>query len=116
MCGAAKTSEMLSFCQPAIHRSPACERNICRLSALFGHIAADKLETLCFSPLSFKVRSALCLPQGFRGVPHHQDNAETYGRTEHTERKAIIWMLSIHIYVCSSSGPNLAQTIGPNHE
>ena len=36
------------------------------------------------------------LPQGPRCVPHCQNDAETYDRTEQTEHKAIIYVLGIH--------------------
>ena len=71
------------------------------VSGVVGHIAADKLETLCFSPLLFKVCSAVHLPKTLRGVPNQEHNAETYGRTDRSEQKAIICMLDVHICVCS---------------
>jgi hypothetical protein len=49
-----------------------------------------------FSPLSFKLRFAMRLPQGLRPVPHRQHNAETYDRTDHSKYQAIIYMLGIH--------------------
>jgi hypothetical protein len=60
-------------------------------SAAHGH----GLPSL-FSPLPLKLRFAMRLPQGLRPVPHRQHNAETYDRTDHSEREAIIYGLGIH--------------------
>ena len=83
-------------------------------TAVFGHIVADKLEAFCFTPLSFKVCSAVRLPQGLGGVPHHQHDAETYDRTDHSESKAIICMLGNRIHVLFLVAPNLTQRFEPN--
>ena len=50
-----------------------------------------------FSPLSFKLRFAMRLPQGLSRVPHRQHDAETYDRTDNSEHKAIIYGLGIHL-------------------
>jgi len=70
-------------------------------TAVFGHIVTDELEALYFSPVSFKVRSAVGLPQGLRRVPRRQHDAETYDRTGHSEHEAKIYLVGIHICVCS---------------
>ena len=75
----------------------------------------NRLEALCFSPLSFKLRSPVRLPQGLPRVPHHQHDAKAYDRTDHSEHKAIICMLGIHICVCPSYAPN-CRTIRPTSE
>jgi hypothetical protein len=54
-----------------------------------------------FSPLSLKLRFAMQLPQGLRPVPHRQHNAETYDRTDHSEREAIIYWLGIHFFAAA---------------
>jgi hypothetical protein len=51
-----------------------------------------------FSPLSFKLRFAMRLPQGLSRVPHRQHDAETYDRTDNSEHKAIIYGLGIHLF------------------
>jgi hypothetical protein len=60
------------------------------------------------------LRSAMRLPQGLRRVPHHQHDAETHNRTEHSERKAIVCMLGNRIHVLFLVAPNLTQRLEPN--
>jgi hypothetical protein len=60
------------------------------------------------------LRSAMGLPQSLRRVPHHQHDAETHNRTEHSERKAIVCMLGNRIHVLFLVAPNLTQRLEPN--
>jgi len=80
-------------------RPVALSRRQC--TAVFGHIVTDNLEALCFSPLLFKLRSAARPLQGLRRVPRRQHHAETYDRTGHSEHEDKIYLVGIHICVCS---------------
>lgn len=81
-------------CSRAISSQPVRVRYSLRHT---GETASqNRLEAFCSSPLSFMLRSAMRLPQGLRCVPHCQNDAETYDRTEQTEHKAIIYGLGIH--------------------
>ena len=91
------------------HVCKVSQNNICCLRGY--NIAPDKLETLSSSPLSFMLRSAMRLPQGFRRVPRHQHKAENSNRTDQSEHKAIVCMLGNRIHVCSSFAPNLVQRL-----
>jgi hypothetical protein len=83
-------------------------------TTVFGHIVTDKLEALCFSPLSFKLRPAVRLPQGLRRVPRHQHDAETYDRTGYSEHQAIIYFVGVHILRLFLACAECGATISPN--
>jgi hypothetical protein len=69
-----------------------------------------KLKALSSSPLSLELRSVVRRPQGLRRVPRRHQDEETYDRTEHSQHKAIIYFVCIHIcvcsYVCAECGAN----------
>ena len=85
--------------------------NELQCSATSWSMTRSSLLPSPFSQLSFELRSAVRLPKGLRGVPHHQHDTEAYDRTDHSEHKAIICMWGIHICIRSSSAPDLAQRL-----
>lgn len=87
MYGDAETNEMLSFC----------------------HLA--KLEAFCSSPLSFELRSVVCLPQSLCSKPDHQHDTEPCDRTDQSEHEAIVCMFGKRIHVLFLVAPNLAQRL-----